>query len=145
MVSICNSYLCKLCIAQYLHYLCSRKVKQSNIMLMNINIINDIRQYFPTQPVKKAWLFGSFSRGEEMSKSDVDILVEFDRSGKPVTLLTYARQNKYIYDDKKNRDDWYYERIRHYYGDVRSSRLACQPFDLFLSHAVVFHYWRVFI
>ena len=72
---------------------------------MNINMIDDIRQYFSTQPVKKAWLFGSFSRGEEMSKSDVDILVEFDRSGKPVTLLTYARQNKYIYDDKKNRDD----------------------------------------
>ena len=59
-------------------YICSRKVKQSNILLMNINIINDIRQYFSTQPVKKAWLFGSFSRGEETSKSDVDILVEFD-------------------------------------------------------------------
>ncbi|MDD6112081.1 MAG: nucleotidyltransferase domain-containing protein [Prevotellaceae bacterium] len=33
-----------------------------------------------TQPIKKAWLFGSFSRGEEISNSDVDILVEFDRS-----------------------------------------------------------------
>ena len=58
---------------------------------MNVTIINNIRQYFMTQLVKKAWLFGSFSRGEETADSNVDILVEFDRSGKPVTLLTYAR------------------------------------------------------
>ena len=60
-------------------------------MPMNVTIINNIRQYFMTQLVKKAWLFGSFSRGEETADSNVDILVEFDRSGKPVTLLTYAR------------------------------------------------------
>lgn len=54
-------------------------------------MIEKIRQYFSKQPVKKAWLFGSFSRGEETENSDVDILVEFDRTGKPVTLLTYAR------------------------------------------------------
>ena len=58
---------------------------------MNVNVIDNIRQYFSTRPVRKAWLFGSFSRGEETTQSDVDILVEFDRSGKPVTLLTYAR------------------------------------------------------
>ena len=61
------------------------------IMPMNMRMIDNIRQYFTTQPVKKAWLFGSFSRGEETAESDVDILVEFDRTGKPVTLLTYAR------------------------------------------------------
>ena len=54
-------------------------------------MIDNIRQYLSTQPVKKAWLFGSFSRGEETADSDVDILVEFDRTGQPVTLLTYAR------------------------------------------------------
>ena len=68
-----------------------RKVKLSDILPMDVNVIDDIRHYFSTQPVKKAWLFGSFSRGEETPMSDVDILVEFDRSGKPVTLLTYAR------------------------------------------------------
>ena len=68
-----------------------RKVKLSDILTMDVNVIDDIRHYFSTQPVKKAWLFGSFSRGEETPMSDVDILVEFDRSGKPVTLLTYAR------------------------------------------------------
>ena len=66
-------------------------VNISEILPMNVNVIDNIRQYFSTQPVRKAWLFGSFSRGEETAQSDVDILVEFDRSGKPVTLLTYAR------------------------------------------------------
>ena len=32
------------------------------------------RSYFVTQPVTRAWLFGSFSRGEETDKSDVDIV-----------------------------------------------------------------------
>ena len=58
---------------------------------MNVTMIDNMRQYFSTQPIKKAWLFGSFSRGEETADSDVDILVEFDRSGQPVTLLSYAR------------------------------------------------------
>lgn len=58
---------------------------------MDALLIDNIRQYLSTQPVKKAWLFGSFSRGEETADSDVDILVEFDRTGQPVTLLTYAR------------------------------------------------------
>ena len=35
-----------------------------------------IADYFKTQPVLKAWLFGSFARGEETPESDVDILVE---------------------------------------------------------------------
>ncbi len=39
-----------------------------------------IAEYFKTQPVLKAWLFGSYSRGEERPDSDVDILVEYDDS-----------------------------------------------------------------
>ena len=38
-----------------------------------------IAEYFKTQPVLKAWLFGSFSRGEERPDSDVDILVMLDQ------------------------------------------------------------------
>ena len=48
MESICNSYLCKLSIPQNLHYLCPRKVKLSDILLMDVNVIDDIRQYFFT-------------------------------------------------------------------------------------------------
>lgn len=41
-------------------------------------IVRHIQQYFIGQPITKAWLFGSFSRGEERSDSDVDILVTLD-------------------------------------------------------------------
>lgn len=48
-----------------------------------------IANYFKTQPVLKAWLFGSFARGEETSNSDVDILVEFDKNAR-VSLMKHA-------------------------------------------------------
>ena len=43
--------------------------------------------YFKTQPVLKAWLFGSYARGEETPLSDVDILVRFDDKAN-VSLFT---------------------------------------------------------
>ena len=52
-----------------------------------------IAEYFKTQPVLKAWLFGSFARGEEREDSDVDILVKFDRT-LPVGLFAYVRMNR---------------------------------------------------
>ena len=39
-----------------------------------------IADYFKTQPVVKAWIFGSFARGEETPLSDVDLLVQLDYS-----------------------------------------------------------------
>ena len=39
-----------------------------------------IADYFKTQPVLKAWLFGSFARGEQTENSDVDILILPDKS-----------------------------------------------------------------
>jgi len=48
-----------------------------------------IADYFKTQPVLKAWLFGSFARGEETNNSDVDILVEFDKNAR-VSLMKHA-------------------------------------------------------
>lgn len=41
---------------------------------------NLLAEYFKTKPVLKAWLFGSFARGEETSQSDVDILIVLDHS-----------------------------------------------------------------
>ena len=47
---------------------------------MTTNMIKTtVADYFKTQPVLKAWLFGSFSRGEQNNESDVDILVQYDR------------------------------------------------------------------
>ena len=48
-----------------------------------------IADYFKTQPVVRAWLFGSFARGEETPESDVDILVQFDHD-RPIGLLRYT-------------------------------------------------------
>jgi uncharacterized protein len=45
-------------------------------------MIPKIQQFFKTQPVVKAWLFGSCSRGEETPTSDVDILVRYENSDK---------------------------------------------------------------
>ena len=52
-----------------------------------------IADYFKTQPVLKAWLFGSFARGEETPESDVDILVKFDRT-LPIGLFAYVRMHR---------------------------------------------------
>lgn len=49
--------------------------------------INKLKRYFATQPVSKAWLFGSFARGEQSMESDVDILATFDSD---VSLLKHA-------------------------------------------------------
>ena len=48
-----------------------------------------IADYFKTQPVLKAWLFGSYSRNEQRPWSDVDILVQYDRR-QPIGLLKIA-------------------------------------------------------
>lgn len=60
-------------------------------------ISKTIADYFATQPVTKAWLFGSFARGEQREDSDVDILVEFDH-GQPIGLLRYAGMWREIED-----------------------------------------------
>ncbi|MBE0573351.1 nucleotidyltransferase domain-containing protein [Candidatus Dojkabacteria bacterium] len=54
-------------------------------MISPIENIDLIRNYFFSKPVKKAFLFGSSSRGESSAESDVDILVELDYS-KPIGL-----------------------------------------------------------
>ncbi len=46
-----------------------------------------IRNYFQDKPVLRAWLFGSCSRGEETSSSDIDILVDYDESTGVVSLF----------------------------------------------------------
>ena len=57
--------------------------------MRNPVIIDLLRKYFSTQPVLKAWLFGSFSRGEETQDSDVDIIVSLDKS-KPIGLKFFG-------------------------------------------------------
>ncbi|MBO4475310.1 MAG: nucleotidyltransferase domain-containing protein [Bacteroidales bacterium] len=53
-------------------------------------LLPKIQTVLEGQPVVRAWLFGSFSRGEESPQSDIDILVEYDENAR-VTLLTISR------------------------------------------------------
>lgn len=46
--------------------------------MMITGIDKKIRQYLKMQPVRRAYLFGSFSRDEEMDSSDIDVLMEFE-------------------------------------------------------------------
>ena len=57
---------------------------------MEIGTLDTIRQYFATQPIKKEWLFGSCSRGEDTPDSDIDILVEYNDSNS-ISLMTISR------------------------------------------------------
>lgn len=47
-----------------------------------------IADYFKTQPIEKAWIFGSCARGDDTPLSDVDILVQYEEGG--VSLLKHA-------------------------------------------------------
>lgn len=55
-----------------------------------IHLISDIQRYLESTRVTRAWLFGSFARGEENETSDIDLLVDYDKSG-GLSLLTIVR------------------------------------------------------
>lgn len=49
-------------------------------MILDSKIKDLVSSYFKTQPVLKAYLFGSYVRGQADSESDIDILVDLDHS-----------------------------------------------------------------
>jgi len=57
--------------------------------MMKQDVIHKLQDFFPAYPIEKAWIFGSYARGEETRKSDIDILVRFDKDAK-INLLDYA-------------------------------------------------------
>ena len=62
-------------------YICN--VNQTVSLMLSKNVqemIPKIQQYLASQPIEKAWLFGSCSRGEETPKSDIDLLVRHQDS-----------------------------------------------------------------
>lgn len=53
-------------------------------------VISRFKVYFKSEPkVMKAWVFGSFVRGEMHSESDIDLMVAFDHS-QPITFFDLA-------------------------------------------------------
>ena len=60
-------------------------------MTRSVNtMLPKLQAVFEKQPIVKAWLFGSYSRGEETPESDVDILVEYDHNSR-ISLMTISR------------------------------------------------------
>lgn len=57
---------------------------------MDAMLSNKIASYFATQPIVKAWVFGSYARGEAHRGSDIDILVVFDKNAN-VSLMRHAK------------------------------------------------------
>ena len=60
-------------------------------------LLPKVRECFAQHPVERAWLFGSFSRGEENPESDVDFLVQYDKDAK-ITLFTISRLSLALQD-----------------------------------------------
>jgi len=56
---------------------------------MKQNIVSKLKTFFPAYPVEKAWVFGSYARGEESRKSDIDIMVRFDENAR-ISLFDYV-------------------------------------------------------
>jgi len=55
---------------------------------MKQSIVNKLNAFFPAYPIEKAWVFGSYARGEETRKSDIDIMVRFDKEAR-ISLFDY--------------------------------------------------------
>ena len=49
-------------------------------MKLKQDYIDRIKKFFSDKPVLRAYLFGSYSRGDADEESDIDILVELDYS-----------------------------------------------------------------
>jgi len=97
-------------------------------MKLRQEYIDRIRKFFSNKPVLKAYLFGSFSRGDADENSDIDILVELDYSRliglefvqmqldlqdllhHKVDLLTTKAVSKYIYPFIENDKHLIYEK-----------------------------------
>ena len=60
-------------------------------MLLSQQHIDYIKVFFSGRPVKKAYVFGSYSRDEADENSDIDILVELDHS-KPIGMKFFSYQ-----------------------------------------------------
>ena len=55
-----------------------------------ISMFSDVQKYLAKTAITKAWVFGSFARGEETPESDLDILVDYDKDVQ-ISLLDIVR------------------------------------------------------
>ena len=62
-------------------------------MILSEQHIDYIKNFFSGRPVKKAYVFGSYSRGEADENSDIDILVELDHT-KPIGMKFFSYKDE---------------------------------------------------
>ena len=55
-----------------------------------LSMMNQVQRYLSQIPVIRAWVFGSYARGEETEQSDLDLLVDYDKT-KKLSLLDVVR------------------------------------------------------
>ena len=82
-----NFFALKFGLFRFYAYICT--VKAKDLYMSKETMIQQIAHYFETQPVLKAWIFGSYARDEQTEDSDVDILVVLDYS-KPIGLKFFG-------------------------------------------------------
>ena len=58
--------------------------------MLNQTSINKMQLFFKEKPIKKAYLFGSYARKTQDSNSDIDILVELDKT-KLIGMIEYIK------------------------------------------------------
>lgn len=93
-----------------LRYASRRNVKSaaekhiSRLDRNRMDIIKEIQDFFSTQPIDKAWLFGSYSRCEEHPESDVDLLVDFSPSAN-ISLMDHVRISESLQKKIKRKVD----------------------------------------
>ena len=92
-------------------------------MMTDQAITQQIVDYFKTQPVVKAWIFGSYARGEENAQSDVDLLIQFDHST-PIGLFSFARMHRELEERLGHKVDLVEE------GTLRPAAAAAAAKDL---------------
>ena len=105
--SLCMKQIARLCFQKIMEvypvnvnrlrrYACRRGVAEElsqQLSALNherIDMFSATQKYLSGLPVIKAWVFGSFARGEETPDSDLDLLVEYDKS-KQLSLLDVVR------------------------------------------------------
>lgn len=80
---------------------------------------NVIADYFKDQPILRAWILGSFARGEETSLSDVDLLVEYDKDRDRLEHILEAIDCILEFAIGKSIEDLQSDKLK-YYGIVKN-------------------------
>ena len=62
-------------------------------MILSEQHIDYIKNFFSGRPVKKAYVFGSYSRDEADENSDIDILVKLDHT-KPIGMKFFSYKDE---------------------------------------------------